>query len=172
MTALWALFLLLLGLLLWIGARRQQRAQGLPDGVIIYDDAGDWQRNQRTLFSQRYRLSGKPDYLVRSGREIIPVELKTTRLRGRPPYHSHQMQLAAYCLLVEETMGMRPSYGILKYDDVTLRVPYDEPLRQELLDTLRAMRRAMSAGDVARSHQERQRCRHCGYRHVCDQALP
>jgi CRISPR-associated exonuclease Cas4 len=171
MTFLLAFLLLLLGLGLFFLARRQRKASGLPEGSIIYTDAGDWQRNERPLFSNRYRLTGKPDYLVRQGIEVIPVEVKSTRLRGRPPYESHKMQLAAYCLLVEDVMGVRPSHGILRYADATIRLDYTDDLRQELLATMAAMRRASTSPDVPRSHDDPLRCRFCGHRQVCGQAL-
>jgi CRISPR-associated exonuclease Cas4 len=163
------LLALALGLLLWGWRQRQQ--SGVPEGKIIYSDTGAWRRNDRPLFSNRYRLTGKPDYLVRQGGEIIPVEVKSTQLRGRRPYASHVMQLAAYCLLVEDVLGVRPSHGILKYADVTLRIDYDEALRQALLATIQAMRRASGRRDIPRNHNDAIRCRYCGYRGACDQAL-
>jgi CRISPR-associated exonuclease Cas4 len=172
MTALLlALALLLLGLGLLALSRRRREASGMPAGEIIYTDAGDWRRNDRPLFSNRYGLTGKPDYLVRQGGAIIPVEVKSTRLRGREPYESHKMQLAAYCLLVEDVMKVRPGYGILKYADATIRVDYTDDLRRNVLMILDEMRRAMAARDVPRSHDDPRRCRYCGYRDVCDQAL-
>jgi len=166
-----ALMLLAAGVALFFIARGQRRASGVPAGEIIYSDTGDWRPNDRPLFSNRYRLTGKPDYLVRQGGEIIPVEVKSTQLRGRKPYDSHVMQLAAYCLLVEDVLGVRPSYGILRYADATLRIRYTPQLRDRLLATMAAMRRAERARDVPRSHDDPNRCRYCGYRDACDQTL-
>ncbi len=166
-----ALVLLLLGLGLFFLARRQRKESGLPAGEIIYTDAGDWRRNDRPLFSNRYRLVGKPDYLVRQGRMIIPVEVKSARLRGRPPHDSHKMQLAAYCLLVEDALGVRPDYGILRYADATIRLDYTDALRRELLAAMTAMRRAAALPDIPRSHDDPARCHFCGYRESCDEAL-
>ena len=165
------LLLLIAGALLFLVARKQREESGVPAGEIIYADTGRWRRNDRPLFSNRYRLTGKPDYLVRQGREIIPVEVKSTQLRGRGPYDSHVMQLAAYCLLVEDVLGVRPSHGILKYADATLRIDYTEDLRTELLATLKDIRWARRHGDIPRSHDDPNRCRFCGYRDACDQAL-
>ena len=171
MTLLLAAILLLLGLGLLTISRRQRKTAGLPPGAIIYTDAGDWRRNERPLFSDRYRLAGKPDYLVRQGREIIPVEVKSTSLRGREPYDSHKMQLAAYCLLVEDALGVRPGHGVLKYADIAIRVDYTDDLRRGVLSILDEMRRALHARDIPRSHDDPRRCRACGYRDVCDEAL-
>ncbi len=166
-----AIVLVLLALALLLLARKLRQDSGAPAGEIIYTDAGDWQRDQRPLFSRRHRLTGKPDYLVRHGKEIIPVEVKSTRLRGRKPYHSHKMQLAAYCLLVEDAMAVRPPYGILKYADAAIKIAYTDALRTELLTTLAAMRQSQNARDIPRSHNDSRRCRFCGYRRACGQSL-
>ncbi|MGD2039631.1 MAG: CRISPR-associated protein Cas4, partial [Anaerolineae bacterium] len=76
----WLLLLALLfgGLGLWLlwraGAARRQT--GLPRGRVAYVDTGAWQRCERPLFSNRHRLTGRPDYLVACGDELIPVEVK------------------------------------------------------------------------------------------------
>jgi len=101
-----ALALLLLAVLLWLAARWLRRHSGLPAGQVIYSDTGAWRRNDRTLFAPAYQLIGKPDYLVRRGDEITPVEVKSGRAPRRP-WEGHVLQLAAYCLLVEEALGAR-----------------------------------------------------------------
>ena len=171
MLPLLAVFLLLLGLTLLLLSYGQRQRSGLPQGKIIYTDTGEWRRNDQPLFSNRYRLAGKPDYLVQSGREIIPVEVKSTRLRGRAPYESHKLQLAAYCLLVEDVMGVRPSHGLLKYADAIIRMDYTDDLRNQLLNTLSEMRDAAGKPAIHRSHEDATRCRFCGFRHGCDDKL-
>ena len=56
------------------------------------------------------------------------------------PYRSHTLQLAAYCLLIEETYRQRPKYGIVKYADRMFAVDYTEALETELLDVIARMR--------------------------------
>src|SRR5260370_32268139 len=88
--------LLLLGALgLWLWARRERVAAGLPSGQVVYVDTGAWQRNEQPLFSNTYQLTGKPDYLVRERSRVIPVEVKS-RAAPDEPYLAHVMQLAAY----------------------------------------------------------------------------
>ena len=166
-----ACLLFLMGALLWMVAQRKRRLSGMSVGRISYSDTSKWQRNKRPLYSSRYGLTGKPDYLVQQGRVWVPIEVKSTRLSGRAPYYAHVMQLAAYCLLVEDVFGVRPDHGILQYADATIRLDYTDALRRELLATLSAMRRAAQTGDASRHHEEPARCRHCGYRDVCSQAL-
>lgn len=165
-----ALFLLLLGIvLLWL-ARRLRARSGLPRGRVIAADVGPWQRLDRPLFSHRHRLTGRPDYILADGADLIPVEVKSARAPAQPR-PSHVLQLAAYCLLVAETSGRRPPYGILRYADRTFQIPYTQELEEELLAVLEDMRGDLMAGDAHRRHNNPRRCAACGYRDVCDEAL-
>ena len=172
MACLLLLALALGGLGLWLllrsGAAR--REAGLPAGRVTYTDTGAWDRCERPLFSDRYQLTGRPDYLVRTDRGLIPVEVKSRPAPARP-YRSHLLQLAAYCLLVEEQEGQAPPYGILKYRNRAFEVDYTPALRRELLTTLDRIRRDRRARRVNRSHDDPRRCRGCGYRQRCDQRL-
>jgi CRISPR-associated exonuclease Cas4 len=162
--------LLVLGLvLLWLG-RSERRRTGVPQGRVVAADVGDWQRLERPLFSHRHRLTGRPDYIVADGADLIPVEVKSTHAPARP-YDSHVVQLAAYCLLVEETSGQRPPYGILRYADRVMEIPYTDRLEAELLAVLEAMREDLATGDAPRNHEEARRCAACGHRDQCDERL-
>ncbi|MCL4861232.1 MAG: Dna2/Cas4 domain-containing protein [Caldilineaceae bacterium] len=161
--------------LLWLG-RQAYMKTGLPLGEVVYSDTGAWQRLEKPLISRRYGLVGKPDYLVRvseRGRTVtVPVEVKS---RNRPPtpIEGHILQLAAYCLLVEEHFHAAPPYGLLRYADATLKIPFTDALRRQTWETADAIRRQRHAANLSRSHTEAQRCRHCGYLHACGvEALP
>ncbi len=157
---------------LFLRSRQQWQESGLPQGEVIYVDAGEWRRSQRSLFSGRYQLAGKPDYLVEMEGKVIPVEVKSSALPGHTPYPSHVMQLAAYCLLVEDVLGSRPPYGLLHYPNTTIKVPFNDSLRQQLLQTLSAIHTAYQSAEQARSHDDPARCHGCGFRHACgNQAL-
>lgn len=82
---------------------------------------------------------------MRRGDEITPVEVKSGRAPRRP-WDSHVLQLAAYCLLVEEALGARVTQGILCYSDKQFVIPYTPALKSALLNTLTEMRNALSAG--------------------------
>lgn len=161
--------LLLAGLLLR-QAERQRRRSGLPRGHVIYADTGAWDRVERPLFSGRHRLTGKPDYLLAGNGEIVPVEVKSGTAPAQP-YPSHMLQLAAYCLLVEEAYCVRPSYGIIRYPDQTFAVDFTPELEDWLLTTLNEMRQDAKADDVPRSHDNPAQCAACGYRPFCNQSL-
>ncbi|MDW8072227.1 MAG: Dna2/Cas4 domain-containing protein [Anaerolineae bacterium] len=155
---------------LFIHARRQ-RAAHLPKGRIVSADVIGLGMPSKPLFSPKFRLVGRPDYVLATHSGLIPVEVKSSKTPSQP-YPSHVLQLAAYCLLVEETEGRPPPYGFIKYPDRIFQVPYTPDVRFTLLETLDAMRaNLMSHTEVHRDHNEAQRCRACGYRASCGEAL-
>ncbi len=170
------LFLLALatGLAFLLLARLRRAQTGLPvDARVVYSDSGAWEKVERPLFSRRYGLTGKPDYLVESDGAIIPIELKPNR-KATTPRESDVMQLAAYGLLVQENLPpgkQPPSYGLLKYRDVEFQIDFTEDLYARLFQVMAAMRKDAERDDVARSHAEAPRCRACGYRAECGQSL-
>src|SRR5262245_8429330 len=68
-------------------------------GEIAYWDGGI---NETVFSSGEYALTGKPDYILKDGTHLIPVERKSRSLGLNTPYSGEILQLAAYCLLVEE----------------------------------------------------------------------
>ncbi|MBI5304337.1 MAG: CRISPR-associated protein Cas4 [Chloroflexi bacterium] len=154
-----------------IAARTQRAQTGLPFGArVVYADTGAWEKVERPLFSRRYALTGKPDYIVTHNGAVIPIEVKPNR-RASAPRESDVLQLAAYGLLIEETQRVAPPYGLLKYRDAVFQVDFTDALRAQLLAVMDAMRADLDARDVPRHHVESFRCRACGYREECGQAL-
>src|SRR5579859_3559973 len=85
----------------------RHRALGLPAGELVYEDAD----GQGTLlFSDQYPLTGKPDYVVRldDGR-LVPVELKLSTQNVTTPYNNQAIQVAAYCLILEDYSEQPPT---------------------------------------------------------------
>ncbi len=162
------IFLFVLAYSLWQKGRTVRQSTGLPSGRIVYEDVDQGRPPEGPLISKQWRLVGKPDYLLESEEGLIPVEVKSANLpRNGNPYWGHVLQLAAYCLLVEEVYGQRPPHGYIRYRDKTVRVPYTDELRNALLDTLVEVRMAMMAEGMARSHDDVWRCAHCGMAYVC-----
>jgi CRISPR-associated exonuclease Cas4 len=162
-------------LVLWLG-RQSRAATRLPAGRLIYADTTRWRSVPAPLFSPTYRLTGRPDYLVQYWEEVIPVEVKSGTAPPGGPYLSHLLQLAAYCLLVEEEYDVRPSHGLILYtgnhdQEQIYEIPYTPALKEKLLDTLDQMRLDLKEGQAPRSHEEPARCQACAFHSACDQAL-
>jgi CRISPR-associated exonuclease Cas4 len=165
-----AVLLILVALWLFWQASQRRKSTGLPGGRIIYTDTRAWGAVDKPLYDPVSGLTGKPDYIVDQGNRIIPVEVKSSRVKDGP-YDSHIYQLAAYCLLVDRTYSKRPPYGILHYPNRTYAVDYTAALENSLLDVLEEMRAQERRKEVDRSHNVAARCHACGYRHTCDQQI-
>jgi len=163
--------ILVAAIALWLKSRQQRAATGLPfNARIVYADTGAWAKIEKPLFSRRYALTGKPDYVVEDNGTAIPIEVKPNRI-APTPRESDVMQLAAYGLLIEDAYGAFPKYGLLKYRAALCQIDLTDGLRARVIALMDAMRRNTRARDVARSHTEPARCRACGYRAECGQAL-
>ncbi len=158
------LLALLAGLLLVSVARISRHRSGLPDGPVRYTDTGD--ERPPVLFSPQLGLSGRPDYLVKARRHLIPVEVKSAAAPSEP-YHAHILQLIAYCILVEQAYGQRPPYGLLRYADRTFRVPNRAQVRREVVDLLEEMREELDQSEAPAGTEDARRCRRCGFADVC-----
>src|SRR5512142_3110145 len=165
-----ALLILFIAILLLWQSNRQRKQAGLPGGRVVYTDTRAWGPVEKPLYDHGLGLTGKPDYLVDQGGQLIPVEVKSGRT-PEAPYDSHIYQVAAYCLLVEKTYGKRPAYGLIHYPQRDFAVDYTPELESALLEQLAEMRRDDVRRDVPRSHEDAARCRGCGFRKVCDQKL-
>ncbi|MGQ0535011.1 MAG: CRISPR-associated protein Cas4 [Methanobacteriota archaeon] len=146
---------------------RFQRLAGTVQGEIRYSDLD---RSGDLLVSKTYEISGRPDYVVQRDEGLVPVEVKTGKTPKRP-HESHVLQLAAYCELVAETTGRRPALGVVQYDDARFEIPYDEALRDRLLETVLRMRLAEATGEAHRDHENAKKCLGCSRRGACDERL-
>lgn len=110
--------------------RAAQTRAGVPiDARVVYSDTGAWERVEKPLFSRKYRLTGKPDYIVQDEvGAMIPIEVKPNR-NAPQPRHSDTMQLMAYGILVEEKYGARPEHGLLKYREQVFQIEFTAELR-------------------------------------------
>lgn len=165
-----AVLVIAVGLICLVVAARLYRRSGLPRGRVVYADVGRWERCESPLYDPTLGLTGRPDYLVRQRKRVIPVEVKS----GAPeqPYRGHILQLAAYCALVEASYGVRPPYGLIHYPQgETFSLPYTAELEEELLGVLDEMREALKAEDLPPNHRDPARCRACGHAEHCGYRL-
>ncbi len=141
-----------------LAARRRESALG----ALVAVDAGA----PMTFRSERYRLTGRPDVVRRlpDGR-LVPVELKSRSSPPAGPTPSHRVQVAAYCLLIEEATGRVPPFGAIRYGDGhEFRIDWTPAARASLL----ALRAEMDRPYDGRATPSRAKCARCGWRAGCD----
>jgi CRISPR-associated exonuclease Cas4 len=166
--------LVVLALLLARGAKRGIAETGISlSGVsILHSDTGGGEELAQPLRSETHKIIGKPDYILKTPDGIIPVEVKPTR-QATKPYPSDIMQLAAYCLLVEENFDTVPPFGLLRYANLTFKVKWDAELRENLFEILDEMRELASypayKGQImpAPQHDMTAKCANCGFHYIC-----
>ena len=162
-----------LGVLLW-NERRFQRARliaerkrvlGLPDGELVYDDADG---QGEPLHSNDYPLVGKPDYVVQlpDGRPV-PIELKPNVHNATAPYSNHQMQVVAYCLILEDYFEQTPTHGILRYADCEFTIEYTPAMRKKVIRLLDQMALCSENEPPPLARQRVAKCRVCVFQPIC-----
>lgn len=172
--AILATVALVIGLLMKLSSRRGLEAAGIASGgeIASQDDNPDGTPG-RLLYSNRYGLAGRPDYLIRlPGGAVVPVEAKSSMSpRDGRPRDSHLAQLAVYCLLVRDEMHVPVSRGVIRYRDRSVDVPFSAELQSWLLAVVDDMRTKRGEAVVHRNHQQRFRCGSCGFRETCGESL-
>lgn len=175
-----ALVILTLAIItIWVSSRLLKK-EGLPEGKLIYADTHLWQPTVTPLFDRELGVTGKPDYIVKKGHQIIPVEIKSSRGNSTLP-DSHIYQLAAYCYLIQKEYHQKPTCGIIHYTSgthqksntggQTYAINYTKELESGLLTTIKQIRSFENSHEPARSHHSYWRCKRCGYHSNCDQRL-
>lgn len=159
---IFGLVVLVFGVVLLKWAAKTRDIHGLGDGeTVALDDV--------LLVSERLKILGRPDRIVRQGEFLIPEEWKPS---ARRIYPGHRLQVGAYCLLIEERFGVRPPFGVVVLaDGVRVEVENSEELRAEVLavaEKIREHRREIDREIQVRAIPAK--CRACGQRENCRQA--
>lgn len=151
-------------------AIKTRRRSGIASGRIV-DVGASGVEGEGIMVSRQYGLRGLPDVVLRVEDELIPVEVKTGRV-PRGPLFSHILQLAAYCLLIEERQGRPPPYGVLQYGKhVRHEIDYDDELKWTLVNKLIEMRQIIRTGEAHRNHRRPGKCANCSRREGCAERL-
>jgi CRISPR-associated exonuclease Cas4 len=146
-------------------AKKARSEYGIPHGQVVYTDLN---RPAKPLFSKKHKIAGKPDYIVKDEqlKTFIPVEVKSGK--ARRPHRGHVLQIAAYCLLVEEAYETQVPYGLIVYaDGKQHRIDFDDALRSQVLLAANEMRHCLRKGFVNEGKRLRGRCRSCSVRGDC-----
>ncbi|MFQ5838278.1 MAG: CRISPR-associated protein Cas4 [Thermoplasmata archaeon] len=149
-------------------ARKVRSMKNLGESAITYVDNPT--EGSELLVSEAHGITGRPDFILKDEGSLIPVEVKTGR-KPRGPLFSHILQVAAYCLLIEETYEERPPYGLLRYGDTVHEIEYTEDLRNLLISKLEEMRKVAKREEAHRNHNRPGKCANCSRRISCPERL-
>ncbi|MFG1449043.1 MAG: PD-(D/E)XK nuclease family protein [Thermoplasmataceae archaeon] len=142
-----------------------RKANPEPGSRRIYSDLSS---SGKIIVSNRYRISGKPDMIMRKGRYLVPFEYKSTD--ADRPRSGHLLQMAAYFLILEENFPeLRVDHGVLEYRRKKFRIENSRELRDQLLKTVHKMRGSNLNGK--RNHNNPGKCFRCSFKDSCLQNL-
>jgi len=143
----------------------RHRALGLPEGELVYEDADG---EGEPLSSSAYPLVGKPDYIVQlpDGRPV-PIELKLGVHDATIPHSNHSIQVASYCLILEDYFVQAPTHGILRYADREFTIEYTPALRRKVIKLLTEMERCSERQPPPLAKQRPAKCRACVFQPIC-----
>ena len=164
--ASWFLYRAMKSIEIAAAAREKHR---IGDRELRYVDSEA--EKPKVFVSRRHGITGRPDAVLLAGETHVPVEVKTGRT-PRGPLFSHILQIAAYCLLMEEDFGKAPPYGIIRYEGASHEIEYNEDLKKLVLGKAEEMRAALARGvGVHRNHNRPGKCIGCSRRASCPERL-
>lgn len=160
------IILILLGLYYSWRHYHIQQSQHIPQGKITYSDL---HIPEKSLYSPRYRLAGKPDYIVKQKDSLLPVEVKSGPYT-QPQIH-HIMQLTAYCILLEDTYQTFVPHGVLIYPSGKYTIKMNPKVRFELEQIMHEIKYSKRSQTVYRNHHDEWKCRSCSLRQCCSEKM-
>lgn len=143
-------------------------------GRTLHEELSDGESRSFLLSSERLGIVGRVDAVRHREGGWVPIEHKRGRARRGPgnepeAWDSDRVQVAAYAMLLEEATGAPVHEGRVRYhsEGVTVRVPIDEEVRQEVLRAVARARvlRASTTRPPVTPHERL--CLRCSLAPVC-----
>ncbi len=137
--------------------RRTLKRYGLENGVKLF---------KQKVYSERIGLSGKLDMLVKTEKDIVPIEMKYTQNR---PGLNHKYQLAAYMLLLEDVYQRGIRCGIIHIIPTKDSYYYknSDSLRCKVKEILNAIRNIIINERFPEKLTGWRKCKDCEYKNYC-----
>jgi len=153
--------ILFIGIVLLLFTFWMRKRIGIPMGNVIYSDS--IKEPGTILRAKNIPLSGKPDFLIKTKGQVIPVELKRGKTPASP-YPSHLAQLFAYCYLVKDNFALRPEYGIIDYPENDFKLEFPKEAEANVEKLVREIV-AKKRGTLNRANLTNI-CRNCRLAHI------
>ena len=136
------------------------------DGKIKHKNKskrGKW-FNEMYLESSDLGLKGKIDVLEKENNEIKPIERK----RGQDYYFNDELQLAGYCLLLEDNIGEKICEGIIYLYGVDQRIYINitDKHRNKICQVISEMKN-LTVEEVPSFAKNLNKCKKCSTREYC-----
>lgn len=140
----------------------------LADGRSKHEGAskrGGWV-TERYFRSDELGLHGKIDVMETDSGRLTPVERK--RAESGSYYQSDELQLAGYCMLLEDAIGESIGTGYIYLYSTDTRHPVEiTPKHREAVRQVVKQIRTMSVGDIPPITDNKSKCDACSAREHC-----
>ncbi len=119
---------------------------------LFYTDQNTKHKNpkviyKKLLFSEKYNIQGKPDFVYKKFNKCYIIELKSGYIKDSPmPHTGDLMQLVSYFLILED-LGYKVKKGKLIYKDYSFIVKNTKHIKNHLLNIINDMRNMLKTGD-------------------------
>jgi len=141
-------------------------------GAIFYDPFLDEAEKlfKVDLESKALNLRGVLDYLIRSGREYVPVDYKFGFSKKGAAHLNHKYQLAAYALLVEDNFDTIVRRGYIHYskDRINARIDFTDEVRDHTLKVISEIGKIVEEEIEPEGTRTKARCKDCEYSRYCE----
>jgi CRISP-associated protein Cas1 len=132
----------------------------------------DWE--DLYLTSEDLGLRGRVDALRTRDGQTIPYEHKRGRCyqdQNKQPqaWESDQLQILAYCYLIESALGMTVTEGRIRYhaDNTLIHVPFNDEGRQKVKNAIQEAQRLLQAQKRPTVAENERLCSSCSLSPVC-----
>jgi CRISPR-associated exonuclease Cas4 len=143
-------------------------------GAIFYDPVMDQAEKlfRVNMESQSLGLRGVLDYLIKLGREYVPVDYKFGYSKEGAAHLNHKYQLAAYALLVEEGFDTIVRQGYIHYnrDRINARIDFNDDIRRRTLKVIHLINEIIRDDVEPVGTRNPGRCTDCEYKRYCEGA--
>ena len=159
-----SIFFLITSRILKRNVKKTKEKYKIQQGKITYNDLI---APAKPLFSKKYMIAGKPDYIIKNNSRYIPVEFKSGN--HSYPMKNHVLQLAAYCQLIEDNYNDFVPFGVLVYNNNSdFKIPFDPKTRYELENTVKKMRYILRTENISLNHSDSNKCKTCSMKNNCN----
>lgn len=137
--------------------RRTLKRYNLEKGTKIF---------KHKVYSGKLGLSGKLDMLIKTEKELVPIEMKYTQNK---PGINHKYQLAAYMLLLEEVYNCSIRRGIIHIipDKCSYYYKNTDILRNKVLEIIELIRKMIINEKYPDKPESWRKCKDCEYKNYC-----
>lgn len=127
-----------------------------------------------SISSSELGIKGRIDQIEDYEEYYCPIELKSGKAPREGAWKDHQLQLAAYALMLEERFKRPAQKGIVYYlgSNTKVEQPINSFLKDELKELIKKVRELLDGTEIPDYAENKNKCERCGIKKKCyDESL-